>query len=374
MGSETGLQQQERQARGAHLAWMLAVAYLLVIAYASLQPFRGWWVPPEEIRFFLKAPWPRYITLEDVAVNVLAYVPLGFLLAQGLMARRTAARAVFFAALLACLMSLAMEAAQMFMSTRIASKVDVLTNGIGGLIGALAAPLTSPTRAPGLKLARLRDAWFVPGPSTDAGLVLLMLWIMTQLHPTAQIFGTGNLRHTFDLPGWFMHTPQLQLTAQAAVAGLNMLGLGLLVFALTREVPGRAVVLAATLGAGIAVKLSAGFAIAKTPAPLVWLTPGVMLGMLLAAPVLYGLAQLPRRAHWVFAALCFTAAIGVVNVAPDNPYQIVPPQLLTGPTHYLSFSGIVRALSELWPFLALAYAIAVASRRGGTWNGRGTKA
>ena len=42
------------------LAWILAVAYLLVIAYASLQPFQGWRVPPEEILHFLTASWPRF--------------------------------------------------------------------------------------------------------------------------------------------------------------------------------------------------------------------------------------------------------------------------------------------------------------------------
>src|SRR5918993_3963239 len=73
--------------RGLHLAWILAVAYLLVIAYASLQPFSGWWTPPEEIRRFLSAPWPRYITLEDVLINIFAYVPLGFLLARAFMRR-----------------------------------------------------------------------------------------------------------------------------------------------------------------------------------------------------------------------------------------------------------------------------------------------
>src|SRR4051812_48844545 len=145
------------------LARILAVAYLVVIAYTSLQPFSGWWIPPEEIRAFLTAPWPRYITLEDVLVNIIAYVPLGFLLARACMPRFGVRGAVVVAAALAALTSLSMEAVQMFMPSRIASNVDVLTNGMGGLIGALAAPLFAPTRAPGMRLARLRRAWFVYG-------------------------------------------------------------------------------------------------------------------------------------------------------------------------------------------------------------------
>ena len=79
-----------------------------------------------------------------------------------------------------------------------------------------------------------------------------------------------------------------------------------------------------------------------------------------AAVLLYGAAKLPRRALWVLASAAFAAAVAAINLSPANPYQSVPPQLLAGPTHFLSFSGIVRALSELWPFLAVLYTLAVA--------------
>src|SRR5918999_1034984 len=109
MQSEVAAREALRAPRSLHLPWVLAVAYLLVIAYASLQPFRGWWTPPEEIRRFLTAPWPRYITLEDVLINIGAYAPLGFLLARALMRTFSHVRAVLLAAALACLLTLLME-------------------------------------------------------------------------------------------------------------------------------------------------------------------------------------------------------------------------------------------------------------------------
>jgi VanZ family protein len=339
---------------------MIAVAYLLVIAYASLQPFGGWWTPPEEIRGFLSAPWPRYITLEDVLINIGAYVPLGFLFARSFMRRGSIPRAVLLATALACITSVAMETAQMFMPTRIASNVDVLTNSIGGLIGALAAPLFSPTRLIGSRLARVRREWFVYGVGADIGLVLLCLWFATQLNPTARIFGTGNLRATFDLPVWLMHTPPLLLAAEAAVTGFNVLGLGLVVMALTRSSRLPFALIAVVLAAGFAAKALAASFVAKSAGPLSWFTPGVAMGIVLAAVLLYAAAKTGRRTRWLLASLAFAAAIAAINIAPDNPYQTVPAQLLAGPTHFLSFSAIVRALSELWPFLALAYAAAIA--------------
>ena len=46
----------------------------------------------------------------------------------------------------------------------------------------------------------------------------------------------------------------------------------------------------------------------------------------------------------------------VINFAPDNPYFSLPPALASGKySHILSLSGILRAISELWPLLALWY-------------------
>ena len=338
------------------LASSLALAYLLVIAYASLQPFGGWWIPPEEIRRFLTAPWPRYITMEDVLVNIAAYVPLGFLLARAFMKNARDRRAVRMAALLAFVVSVGMESAQMFMPTRIASNVDVLANSIGGLIGALAAPLFSPTRLLGSRLARLRREWFVYGASADVGVVLVCLWVATQLHPTVQLFGTGNLRSTFDLPVWLIHRPPLLLTAEAAVAAFNVLGLGLIVLALTRKTKPRGVALAVLLAAALIAKGLSAIAIVKSNGPLTWFTPGVAVGLLAGGIALYILSSAPRRTQWVVAAICLAAAITATNIGPDNPYQVVPAHFLAGPRHFLNFSSIIRAMSELWPFLAVVYA------------------
>lgn len=346
--------------RRLNLAWVLAVAYLLVIAYASLQPFSGWWQPPPEIRRFLSAPWPHYITLEDVLVNIVAYVPLGFLVARALMRRVRPVAAVSAAALFACATSIAMETTQMFLPTRIASNVDVLTNSLGGLLGALLAPLFAPWRIAGIRLARVRRAWFVYGQAADVGLVLLCVWLLTQLNPTAQLFGTGNVRGTLDLPAVFIHTPQLLFTAEASVAALNVLALGLTTAALTRERMPKAPAIGLLLAAAFAIKTLAAVFILKSAGPLAWLTPGVATGVVVATLLLYALARVPKRAQWILASVCFAAAIAVINLAPENPYQSTPPQFLIGPTHLLSFSAIVSALSELWPFLAVVYATAAA--------------
>jgi hypothetical protein len=309
-----------------------------------------------EIRIF-GAPWPRYITLDDVLINVAAYIPLGFLLVLALTARLKSPVAVLVAALLATLVSLAMETVQAFLATRIASKVDVLTNGVGGLLGAMAAPLLSPTGFPGRRIAAWRARVFAPDTITDIGIIIVGLWLVTHLHPTAQLFGTGNLRGTFDLPARLAHTPQLLLAAEAAIVFLNLLGVGCrgaLVSNVHRAFP----LVLGIIMAGLAIKGLAGVTLFDLPGALNWLTPGVGLGLATGAMLLYPLTRAPQVVRLLLALIFLTAAVVAINLAPGNPYQTIPPKLIAaGATQLLRFSSIVRALSDLWPFLAGCYLI-----------------
>src|SRR5688572_12183753 len=339
------------------LAWILAVAYLLVVGYASLQPFQGWRVPPDEIRHFLSAAWPRFITLQDVLINVAAYVPLGVLLSIGIGSRYGPARGAIIATLAAASMSLAMEAAQMFLPSRIASNVDLLANALGALLGAMAAPLLAPTRILGGKLHAARHRMFEEGMAADAGLVVVFLWLVTQFHPTTQLFGSGNLRATFDLPAYLTHTPWLAFSSEAVVVLLNVTGVGLMLSALMREGAHRLPhIMGTVLGMALAIKVFNAAALVQASAPFAWLTPGVVSGLAAGYILLYAAARLPRSAQLAVSAVCIVAATAAINLAPDNPYHSIPPRLLAkGTSHFLNFSGIVRAISELWPLLATGF-------------------
>jgi hypothetical protein len=46
----------------------------------------------------------------------------------------------------------------------------------------------------------------------------------------------------------------------------------------------------------------------------------------------------------------------VVNLAPENPYLVAALKVWRH-GHYVSFNGMTRLLSALWPFLTLGYLI-----------------
>jgi len=349
------------------LAWILAVAYLLVIGYASLRPFRGWRWPPPEILYFLSAPWPSFITLQDIAVNFAAYIPLGLLLSIGWSRRFGPGRGALAATLAAALLSLAMEIAQIFLPARIASNVDLLANSLGALVGAMAAPLLAPAQPIGGRIHATRNRLFLDGMPADIGLVIVGLWLITQFHPSAQLFGNGALRATLDLPHYLTHTPWLALSGEAAVVLFSLAGVGLMLSALMRNGDRPMLVIGAVIGTALALKFINVFAFVRVSAPLAWLTPGVLLGLCAGWILLWGAVRLTRPVQLAAAVACIVAATVAINLAPVNPYQSVPPQLLVrGASHFLNFSGIMRALSELWPLLATGFLIyALSARRRG---------
>ena len=313
------------------LALTLALAYLLVIVYASVQPLRGWRLPAADVYGFLTAPWPRYITLTDVLVNVAAYIPLGFMLALGLRIGMPPIVAVAVALLLGVGLSIGMESVQLFL----------------------------PSQRLGARLGVWRDRVFLPGAVTDVGVVVAVLWVITHLNPRTQVFGTGHLRDTFELPAYFFHTPGLFLSAEAMVVLFNLVGIGLLLSTLLRAEARRGLAIALVITAALACKMLITVFLAKPLGAWAWMTPGALLGFVLGATLLAGLLALGHTARLALALLAILFALAAINLAPDNPYFSLPPQLASGrASHLLSFSAILSALSELWPIIALWYLFA----------------
>ena len=62
------------------LARAMALIYGLLIIYTSLNPFDFYFQNGVKGTAWISAPLPRFIPLFDVVTNVLAYIPLGFLL------------------------------------------------------------------------------------------------------------------------------------------------------------------------------------------------------------------------------------------------------------------------------------------------------
>jgi VanZ family protein len=342
----------------ARLAAALALAYTAVIAFASLQPFEGWRLPPPDIQRYLLQPWPRYTTAADLWLNALVYFPLGVCVFVALR-RRLPALALLAATVYGAALSLSLESVQMFLPARIASNVDLLLNASGTFAGALAGWLFTPPRWPGEWLSRVRARQFVAGGRADLGLVLVGAWLTAQLLPSAPVFALGDLRERYTLLTPFAHTPETYMALETAVVAATVVALGTLVSLwLARGTsPLRAVLL--TMALALTLR-TLGAVLAQNPNPAPWLTPGAIIGLAFGLSLFATVARAPFRGRAALALLAVAAVAVATNLAPENPYLATPVyQLTTELTHLTSLAALLKFVSDAWPVAAVLYLFAL---------------
>lgn len=212
--------------RASVLPRYLAVAYLVLVVYASLHPFSGWRDTGLSPTAFLDAAWPRYWTVFDLATNVLAYLPLGFLLALTLSRIPGRLSSAFVATLLASLISFSLECLQTWLPSRVPSNLDLASNMLGATIGALLAV----RHGEGFfrRLASLQRRLLAPVPHADLALVMLGLWLLTQLSPETLLFGAGDLRHLLGLSPAVPYAAPSFFVIETLIIVSNTIAIGLI--------------------------------------------------------------------------------------------------------------------------------------------------
>ncbi len=343
-----------RHARSSRLVRYLSVAYLALVAYASLYPFSGWQARSADPTAFVFAPWPVYFIVSDAVLNLLAYLPLGLLLTLMFMAWMPRLAAAVLGVLVSACVSFAVEYAQNFLPVRIPSNVDLLTNTAGALLGAAGAYAFGNRWLLSGDLYRLRGRLFQPGASTDFGFMLLAMWLFTQLNAEVWLFGNGDLRKLLpDFVGMRFSAEGYRML-ESGVAALNFCGVGFMLAAIARSYLASALALAVLTATALVLKTVASSALFVPGNPSLWLTPGSLAGLAIGAAFWLPLATAPRRWLVRLAAACLAGGLVLVNLVPENPYLTAALRVWQH-GHYLSFNHMTGTLSLMWPFVAIAY-------------------
>lgn len=341
------------------LARTLALAYGLLIAYASVHPLAEWRDSGAPLTAFLAAAWPRYYSAFDIWLNIAGYLPLGFLATAALSPRLGPRGAALLATLLGIGLSFGLETAQHFLPSRVPSNLDLASNALGALLGAALALRYGRIFLAGGGLDRWRARRIVRGSGGELGLTLIGLWLLTQVNPESMLLGTGDLRGLLGLPAAVDFSAERHWALELAVAATGVIAAGLIMREVQREFS--AWLLAAWLLAALAVKALAWAVLVGPEAYAQWITPGNRIGVLLGTALLVPALAMPPGLRARVAALALLAATALVNVAPENPYSA---QVLARwhQGHFFNFNGLTRLASTAWPFLALAYLVARAGR------------
>ena len=354
----------------------LTLLFVALVIYASLYPFAGWRWPGGSVWAFVQAPLPRYWTRFDVLANLVGYMPLGFLLALGLLRSGWGRWSWPAAVVLPSVLSLTLEALQNFLPMRVPSNLDLALNAAGASLGVCLAGVLE--RLGVLhRWTRFRRHWFEP--QAHGSLVLLVLWPLALLYPVSVPFGLGQVWEPLEraLQVLLADTPFLSWVplrdatavplsplAQALCVALGLLSPLLLGYADVRSAPRRLVFLGALALCGLG---AAGLSSALTYGPehaWAWIDAPTVLGMAGASLLALGALMLSPRMCHVGLLLALAVSLSLLNRAPSSAYFDQSLNVWEQ-GRFIRFHGLSQWLGWLWPYAALVAGIRLALRRPG---------
>ncbi|MGH8178061.1 MAG: VanZ family protein [Steroidobacter sp.] len=293
--------------------WLL-LAVIALIAYGSLYPFnfKSDSIEGGVFNALSQLSWQRAGRGDRIS-NVLLYLPLGFCLFLWLATRFNRIVSALLATILAALLSLTIEVAQVYISSRVPSLTDLTLNTLGGLLGV----------AGGLVWRALSSLMHLPSrpekPARDPGAALVIaLWLIWRFAPFAPQFDLGKLKSAlqplfnphFDAAAVFIYLTCWLVVNQAIAALVSR----------PRRLEALLIVIAAVLIGRLVVANQT-------------LVPSELLALLLLLPLvvlMHRLTPRPRRAVLVFAVI---AVLIIDELAPFD----------------FTATG---ARFDLWPFVA----------------------
>jgi VanZ family protein len=329
-----------------------AAVWIVLLAYASLYPFVPLRMPAGDA-IASAFGGLRYVSTFDVVVNVLAYMPLGMLVARFFLQRGSAhGSAIVKATAFGALFSVSMETAQLFIPGRISSIYDAIANTVGTAIGALAfaEPWYSIATKP---LGEKRATLVIPGAWGDAGLVLVAIWIIAQLNPALPFFGAGNI------VGSGLDTDDLTILLSAAVA-MSIWGFGLFVSALLVRDHGTLRVTLVLLSVALWLKFTAASFMLQPHFVEGWVSASRVVGIVAGVLLLIPTRRFGRMARTYLAlVLILAGALFSKIVGAYSPLDEFLRVFRWPYGQLANFATLTRFLHELWPFMAVAYLIAL---------------
>lgn len=355
-------------------AWPLALVYGGLIAYASLFPFEGWRDQGVMPWFFLTAPLPKYWTAFDVVANLVGYMPLGFFLVLSALRTGRPRYALRLAILVASGFSLLMESLQVYLPNRVPSNLDLMLNIAGGALGASSA--WSLEKLGVLqRWSRFRADWFVD--DARGGLVLLALWPLALLFPTAVPLGLGQVVERLEarVVDLLLDTPFLEwlpvreTELQPLLPSVEWMCvlLGLLIpcllgFCIARRARKRLWLLACVgLFGVLSTALSAALSVGPEHA-WAWLNVPVKAAFCSALVLALALIWVPCRASAALALLALGVNLSLINQTPVSPY-FEQTLFLWEQGRFIRFHGLAQWLGWLWPFATLVYVLSLLWRQ-----------
>jgi len=352
--------------KSSPLVRVALLAYTFLIVYASWYPFKGWHKVGASPLGYLVEPLPRYWTWFDVSIDIVGYIPFGILLVLACYPWLSRVWSAILSILAGALLSGTMEAVQTFLPSRVASKLDLMSNSLGVFLGVMLGCVLTPWLLEKDLLGQVRRRWFVS--DTSSGLILVMLWPLAQIYPQGYLFGLGQLVPT--LSNWLNDYVDISIDlgellrqginltieqywlSETIITCFGLIGAVLILLCLLQPQAPKARLVTLLIFITLSTKSLALALLFKPVNAYSWLSPGAQAGLIVGGLMLYGLAFTPARVQRHLAMFMLAISLLVINFVPGNPY-FVDTLSTWNQGKFLNFDGAAQFLSILWPWLAI---------------------
>ncbi len=343
-------------AQKSRLALYLTLGYTLLVLYASLTPFAGWRDPGQSALAWVSAPWPRYLSAFDLIVNVLAYVPLGFCAALIVVPGARPWVAALLGTGVGFGLSFVLEVAQTYLPGRISNNLDLATNTLGAVLGAILAARAGSAPWIRRRLGSWRARLFLPGGTIDLGMALIALWFFSQLDPSLPLLGIVFFSDGIQaqLAGLGPH-PLYRILGPLSV-GTNLVSLGLLLMLIMRSNRSALAALGLLVWIAALTKLIAATALLRSEAAFLWVSAEIVWALATGALIVAVAALLSRR--WIrgLCAVGLLLSIVLALLKPGETQSFLSLRLFRwSDLQLMHYTGLSAAVAAAWPYAALAY-------------------
>ena len=344
--------------------WLMALAAIL---YLSLYPFADWALRRPSPWAWLFMGLPRFYSWGDMIVNVGAYAGFGYLTVRQFQQRLGLWGAVLVASVGGCLLSFSMESIQSYLPRRVPSLLDLITNGLGALLGA--ALVVALTYSPRLQRMRTRISRLVLGHESEHrhrrfAAVLLILWVAGQIVPQQLLMSVGPLSPwpgqdllpplplVGALPAWAVTLASVLLTAATTLLP------ALLVMRCVETPRNQLALWLLLLVTAVGLRLGGALHIYVRTDRLLTDLPILAAGLALALVLCHPLARWPEGVQRRVALGVIALTVALAWLIPPEP--ALQPLLKKTMTTYMrlatpGFRGLLRTIACWWPLAALYF-------------------
>ncbi|WP_045220292.1 VanZ family protein [Desulfonatronum thioautotrophicum] len=329
---------------------LFLLIYIFLVFYGSLYPFTGWHIPQNTLweHFFL---WNT--NKSDMLLNVLVYMPLGFLIFAAIEKKVKCHFAILISILLGSSISFCVEVIQFFLQHRITTISDWILNSLGSFLGSLFGLFTVGRSKIAEILHTYKKNLFHDHPSSNLGIFVLVLWTLSQLTPLVPSPSWSNIKEGLK-PVWYvLQDYTLYDPLHAFIYTTNVLAICLVTILIAKR---RKIVLAIVfLYIGCVMVL-------KVPIIGRQISLEALTGSIIGCSMAFFLCTKSVRTITILAAIMIITAFVVHQIRPGSHNELYAFNWVPFRSH-MTPVGLINILGALWPFTALGF-LAIAANAG----------